>query len=56
MRFHEQGWLYASHMVNNEKSKKILQSLNFIKISTSKIFFLFKQIEEEDINYELVKS
>ena len=48
--------LYASHMFQNEKSKKILLSLGFNKVSTGKVFSLSKKIEVEDINYELINS
>ena len=48
--------LYASHMFENEKSKKILLSLGFNKVSTDKVFSLSKNKEVEDINYELINS
>ena len=48
--------LYASHMLNNEKSKKILLSLGFQKVSEGKVFSISKNTEVEDINYELVNS
>ncbi len=48
--------IYASHIKNNEKSKKILLKLGFNKISTGKVFSISKQIEVENINYELIKS
>ena len=53
---HSENKLYASHMFQNEKSKKILLSLGFNKVSTGKVFSLSKNIEVEDINYELINS
>ncbi len=43
-------------MFQNEKSKKILLSLGFNKVSTDKVFSLSKNKEVEDINYELINS
>ena len=48
--------IYASHMTENEKSKKILLTLGFNKISTGKVYSISRQVEVEDINYELIKS
>ena len=48
--------LYASHMLKNEKSKKILLYLGFQKVSEGKVFSLSKNTEVEDINYELINS
>ena len=48
--------LYASHMIKNKKSKKILLNLGFNEVSRGKVFQLSKKTEVEDINYELVKS
>ena len=48
--------LYASHMLKNEKSKKILLNLGFQKVSEGKIFSLSKNTEVDDVNYELVNS
>ena len=53
---HSENKLYASHMFQNEKSKKILLSLGFNKVSTGKVFSLSKKTEVEDINYELINS
>ena len=53
---HSDNKLYASHIFQNEKSKKILLSLGFNKVSTGKVFSLSKKIEVEDINYELINS
>ena len=48
--------IIASHMVDNEKSKKILISLGFKKINTSTVFSLSRNENVKDINYELIKS
>ena len=48
--------LYASHMLKNEKSKKILLNIGFQKVSEGKVFSLSKNTEVEDINYELINS
>ncbi len=48
--------IIASHMVDNEKSKKILISLGFKKINTSTIFSLSRNENVKDINYVLIKS
>ena len=48
--------LYASHMAQNIKSKKILLKLGFNEVSKGKVFSISKKKEIEDINYELVKS
>ena len=53
---HSENKLYASHMLKNEKSKKILLNLGFEKVSESKIFSLSKNTEVDDVNYELVNS
>ena len=53
---HSGNILYASHMLNNEKSKKILLNLGFQKVSEGKVFSLSKNIEVEDVNYKLVNS
>ena len=53
---HSENKLYASHMLQNKKSKKILLNLGFNEVSKGKVFSLSKKIEVEDINYELVKS
>ena len=53
---HSVNILYASHMLNNEKSKKILLNLGFQKVSEGKVFSLSKNIEVEDVNYKLVNS
>ena len=48
--------IIASHMIDNEKSKKILISLGFKKINTSTVFSLSRNENVKDINYELIKS
>ena len=53
---HSGNILYASHMLKNEKSKKILLNLGFQKVSEGKVFSLSKNKEVEDVNYELIKS
>jgi len=53
---HSGNKLYASHMLKNEKSKKILLNLGFQKVSEGKIFSLSKNTEVDDVNYELVNS
>ncbi len=53
---HSGNKLYASHMLKNEKSKKILLNLGFQKVSEGKVFSLSKNIKVDDVNYELVNS
>ena len=53
---HSGNILYASHMLKNEKSKKILLNLGFQKLSEGNVFSLSKNKEVEDVNYELVNS
>ena len=53
---HSGNILYASHMLTNEKSKKILLNLGFQNVSKGKVFSLSKNKEVEDVNYELVNS
>ena len=53
---HSVNILHASHMLKNEKSKKILLNLGFQKVSEGKIFSLSKNTEVEDVNYKLVNS
>ena len=53
---HSGNIIYASHMLNNEKSKKILLNLGFQKVSEGKVFSLSKNTEVEDVNYKLVNS
>ena len=53
---HSGNILYASHMLKNEKSKKILLKLGFQKVSEGNVFSLSKNKEVEDVNYELVNS
>ena len=48
--------LYASHMAQNKKSKKILLKLGFNEVSKGKAYSISKKTEVVDINYELVKS
>ena len=48
--------LYASHMLQNEKSKKILLNLGFFEVSKGKVFHLSKNTIVDDINYKLFKS
>ena len=53
---HSGNILYASHMLKNEKSKKILLNLGFQKVSEGKVFSLSKNKKVDDVNYELIKS
>ena len=53
---HSENKLYASHMLKNDKSKKILLNLGFKKVSEGKVFSLSKNKEVDDVNYELVNS
>ena len=53
---HSGNILYASHMLKNEKSKKILLNLGFQKVSEGNVFSLSKNKEVEDVNYELINS
>ena len=53
---HSGNKLYASHILKNEKSKKILLNLGFQNVSKGKVFSLSKNKEVEDVNYELVNS
>ena len=53
---HSGNKLYASHMLKNEKSKKILLKLGFQKVSEGKIFSLSQNTEVEDVIYKLVNS
>ena len=48
--------IYASHMIHNDNSKKILLKLGFNEIGKGKVFSLSLQTEIEDINYHLLKS
>ena len=48
--------IYASHMKDNMKSKKIILSLGFKEIGLGSKYSLSRQEEIEDINYQLVKS
>ena len=48
--------IYASHMKDNMKSKKIILSLGFKEIGLGKKYSLSRQEEIEDINYQLIKS
>ena len=48
--------IIASHIIDNEKSKKILIGLGFKKINTSNVFSLSRNENVKDINYELIKS
>ena len=48
--------IYASHMLQNDNSKKILLKLGFNEIGKGKVFSLSLQTEIEDINYQLLKS
>ena len=43
-------------MVHNIKSKKILETLGFKKISTRRVYSLSKKIEVDSIYYVLVNS
>ena len=44
---HSENILYASHMLKNEKSKKILLNLGFQKVVEGKVFSLSKNKEVE---------
>ena len=48
--------IYASHMKDNMKSKKIILSLGFKEIGLGSKYSLSRQEEIEDINYHLIKS
>jgi len=48
--------IYASHMKDNMKSKKIILSLGFKEIGLGSKYSLSRQEEIEDINYQLIKS
>ena len=48
--------IIASHIIDNEKSKKILIGLGFKKINTSNVFSISRNENVKDINYELIKS
>lgn len=47
--------IYASHMVNNYKSKKILLKMGFIKIGNGKKYSISRDEEVVNINYHLLK-
>ena len=48
--------IYASHMKDNIKSKKIILNLGFQEIGPGSKYSLSRQEEIEDINYQLIKS
>ena len=48
--------IYASHIVNNFKSKKILLKMGFILIGNGKKYSISRDEEVEDVNYQLLKS
>ena len=48
--------IYASHMKDNEKSKKIILSLGFKEIGPGSKYSLSRQEEIKNINYQLIKS
>lgn len=48
--------IYASHIVNNNKSKKILLKIGFIQIGNGKKYSISRDAEVEDVNYQLLKS
>ena len=48
--------IYASHIVNNYKSKKILLKMGFIQIGNGKKYSIARKEEVEDVNYQLLKS
>ena len=48
--------IHASHMADNNKSKKILINLGFKEIGKGKKFSISRGEEVEDIDYELLKS
>ena len=51
-----QNKIYSGHIINNKKSKKILETLGFVKISEGKVFSLSKQKKVDHVYYELIKS
>ena len=53
---HSVNKLYASHMVKNQKSKKILLNLGFQIVNVGKVFSLSTNREVDDVNYELISS
>ena len=48
--------IYASHMKDNIKSKKIIINLGFKLFSSGKKFSISRNEMVEDLNYELRKS
>ena len=48
--------IYASHMKDNIRSKKIILSLGFKEIGSGSKYSLSRQDDIEDINYQLIKS
>jgi len=48
--------IYASHMVDNIKSKKIILTLGFKEVGVGRKYSLSRQEDVEDINYQLKKS
>ena len=48
--------IFASHMKDNIKSKKIIESLGFIKKGIGKKYSISRKEKIEDINYQLIKS
>ena len=47
--------IYASHIVNNYKSKKILLKMGFIQIGNGKKYSISREEEVEDVSYQLLK-
>ena len=48
--------IYASHMVDNIKSKKIILTLGFKEVGVGSKYSISRQEDVEDINYQLKKS
>ena len=48
--------IYASHIVNNYKSKKILLKMGFIQIGNGKKYSISRDEEVDNVNYQLLKS
>ena len=48
--------IYASHMKDNIKSKKIIINLGFKLVGSGKKFSISRNEMVEDLNYELIKS
>ena len=48
--------IYASHMKDNIKSKKIILTLGFKEVGVGRKYSISRQEDVEDINYQLKKS